>query len=467
MATPLQPTTGSIRHALQLPDADPADLTVDLLVMDAHDHKEPKKIGRLIRRENHADVYSVHDPNNDVEYIDIEARAFILDGIPAKLKRYRKRCIKRLEGPEKFSLNTVWPKERLPEWLDLKTKETGIPPPAYNDEGHLRSLTQLDLPDVFINTPKLRKWIESLENHRRFLIGGLRDLEGLSWAFSKRLDLLRELQEILSGMDYDQLFSGVHFALACLANIGAVSLLVKGTSPRHEVLQHVQKVLPRLVHDVEEACEEIEGKLRKRVASIAKAEKGRQEHVAKGLFQVVHVRFGMSIFLILYYVYWRIYGTEILGGGEKNPEHQASVDRSAVHYLFLRSPTLPSSALVDVYLMRADAVDGVATATSVEATAVAVVSPHMLAMLILSSGMSTTADVYGAKVDVLQMPLQRPEFVSQLGWDTLGAGLDAVDSEVGFLHELDADELDEGAMLLGEVTHVDGVNDCGRGQETE
>lgn len=50
---------------------------------------------------------------------------------------------------------------------------------------------------------------------------------------------------------------------------------------------------------------------------------------------------------------------------------------------------------------------------------------------------------------------------SQLSWDTLDAGLDVMNSEVSFSHELDTDMPDEGALLLGEVAHVDGADGCG------
>lgn len=180
-----------------------------------------KKIGRLIRRENHADVYSVHDPDDRDECptSNLEARAFALGGIPARLKGYRKRCIRRLKdriylqtwcrgvfvvvyrtdlpsgdnnedageeedivepsalshfqdhilrtdgldwpwtidersrrlseecerdealrgimmdsfaapSKQRFSLEVIWPKERLQGWLDIKAIEAGIPPPG-------------------------------------------------------------------------------------------------------------------------------------------------------------------------------------------------------------------------------------------------------------------------------------------------------------------------------------------------
>ncbi|KAJ4256824.1 hypothetical protein NW762_008920 [Fusarium torreyae] len=100
MATPkeYETTTGTARHALQLLDAGSDDLTVGVTLMDANFPHKTAKIGQLIRRERHADVYSVLDPENDSAYSGHEARAFVLDGIPRKLKRYRKRCVKRFHG---------------------------------------------------------------------------------------------------------------------------------------------------------------------------------------------------------------------------------------------------------------------------------------------------------------------------------------------------------------------------------
>lgn len=64
--------------------------------------------------------------------------------------------------------------------------------------------------------------------------------------------------------------------------------------------------------------------------------------------------------------------------------------------------------------MHTDVVDGVATDTSVGAIAVAVISPQMVAVLVLSSRVSTPADVHGVEVNVVQVALQRPEFAVRL-----------------------------------------------------
>ncbi|KAF4468513.1 hypothetical protein FALBO_4598 [Fusarium albosuccineum] len=285
MATPTQQTaTGFARHALQLPDSDPEDPVVDLVVTDAEDPKTTEKIGRLIRRENHSDVYSVHSTTEDIMWTFLEARAFILDGIPAKLKRHRKRCIKRLEGRailecwcRRAFLVVYLTDPRLKNQIDdesegdangageendvvepseqdrpqktpfgreaarirqlerrrarrRRNKSARNPDPslpadekpsawestepeapddlhddsvfrasillylAYNEEGELRSLAPLDLPDVFINTPTMRAWANSLENHRLCLTGELKDLEDISWAYNTRMDLLEKLQ---------------------------------------------------------------------------------------------------------------------------------------------------------------------------------------------------------------------------------------------------------------------------------
>ncbi|KAH7202540.1 hypothetical protein V3481_010515 [Fusarium oxysporum f. sp. vasinfectum] len=92
-----QTATGTIRHALQLPDEDP-DRTVVDLDLTGENIEFPIKIGELIRRKRHADVYSIYRNNSSTRDMTTEARAFIIDGVAGKLKRHRKRCIQRL-GP--------------------------------------------------------------------------------------------------------------------------------------------------------------------------------------------------------------------------------------------------------------------------------------------------------------------------------------------------------------------------------
>ncbi|KAF4976276.1 hypothetical protein FDECE_18491 [Fusarium decemcellulare] len=363
MATPTQQmATGSVRHALQLPGSDPEDPVVDMLVtqMMKHpqDHLKTEKIGRLIRKENHADVYSVHDPFADFRWTNLEARAFILDGIPAKLKRYRKRCIKRLEGRVYLDCRcrgaflvvyftdkifdsdnddesegnadgageengAVEPRETEKTepmgrsaakdafWKRGSAHPTARKAPskketeqisekprplstigwgalclrracimlylAYDEEGELRSLAPLDLPDVFINTPTMRAWANSLESHRLCLTCGLKDLEDISWVYNTRMFLLKGLELKVCKMEYRQLFSGIHFALSRQADAGALNVLVKGINPRREVLQHVGEVLPLLVDDAEEACVELYEKFEEldaKLASTAEVERG-------------------------------------------------------------------------------------------------------------------------------------------------------------------------------------------------
>lgn len=125
---------------------------------------------------------------------------------------------------------------------------------AYDDKGDLRPLSlELDLPDGFINTPKLRAWVDSIQSHRRSLTSGLKNSKDLLWAHKARINLLQELKGKISEMGYRQHFSGVHSALSHLGDAGVLDILpaVKGKSPRREVLQHIQKVLPRLVNDAD------------------------------------------------------------------------------------------------------------------------------------------------------------------------------------------------------------------------
>ncbi|KAJ3544750.1 hypothetical protein NM208_g2889 [Fusarium decemcellulare] len=388
-----QTATGVARHALQLPDSDPQDPVVDLVVADAEVPQLAEKIGRLVRRENHADVYSVHDPDSGFMWPFLEARAFILDGIPPKLKRYRKRCIKRLESrvwlqcwccgaflvvyltdslskrsiydksdgdangageeddvvepsepdrPQKTAFGREAARIRQLERRRARrrrNKSARNPSPsrasdekpsarertepeapnafhddsvfrasillylAYDEEGELRSLAPLNLPEVFINTPTMRAWVNSLENHRLCLTGDLKDLEDISWAYNTRMDLLEELQVKVSKMEYRQLFSGIHFALSRQADAGALSVLIKGTSPRREVLQHVREVLPLVVDDVQEACIEIYekfGELNARLASTAEVERRRQQRLDKRFRLIAYFQVGMIILLVLY-----------------------------------------------------------------------------------------------------------------------------------------------------------------------
>ncbi|KAH7207198.1 hypothetical protein DER44DRAFT_364854 [Fusarium oxysporum] len=91
-----QTATGTARHALQLPEDDPDDKIVDLILEDEDDPEYSLMIGDLIRRERHADVYSVYWYADACRDEASEARAFVLDGVPRKLKWHRKRCIQRL-----------------------------------------------------------------------------------------------------------------------------------------------------------------------------------------------------------------------------------------------------------------------------------------------------------------------------------------------------------------------------------
>ncbi|KAI3581956.1 hypothetical protein IWW34DRAFT_729897 [Fusarium oxysporum f. sp. albedinis] len=89
--------TGTARHALQLPYDDPESICADLVLEIENIPGLRIRIGDLIRRERHADVYSVEwEPPSADDGIGSEARAFVLDGVHGKLKRHRKRCIQRL-----------------------------------------------------------------------------------------------------------------------------------------------------------------------------------------------------------------------------------------------------------------------------------------------------------------------------------------------------------------------------------
>ncbi|KAG7432161.1 hypothetical protein Forpi1262_v005669 [Fusarium oxysporum f. sp. raphani] len=96
-----QTATGTTRHALQLPGDDPDDTTVNLILEDEDDPGYSLMIGDLIRRERHADVYSVYDPETGAKELRAEARAFVIDRVSGKLKKYRKRCTYRL-GPRMY-----------------------------------------------------------------------------------------------------------------------------------------------------------------------------------------------------------------------------------------------------------------------------------------------------------------------------------------------------------------------------
>ncbi|KAG6988438.1 hypothetical protein FocnCong_v003544 [Fusarium oxysporum f. sp. conglutinans] len=91
-----QTATGTTRHALQLPEDDPDNTTVNLILEDEDDPGHSLMIGDLIRRERHADVYSVYDPETGAKESRAEARAFVIDRVSGKLKKYRKRYTYRL-----------------------------------------------------------------------------------------------------------------------------------------------------------------------------------------------------------------------------------------------------------------------------------------------------------------------------------------------------------------------------------
>ncbi|KAL5594997.1 hypothetical protein FOVSG1_008686 [Fusarium oxysporum f. sp. vasinfectum] len=98
-----QTATGTTRHALQLPEDDPDNTTVNLILEDEDDPGHSLMIGDLIRRERHADVYSVYDPETGAKESRAEARAFVIDRVSGKLKKYRKRCTYRLGARTYFS----------------------------------------------------------------------------------------------------------------------------------------------------------------------------------------------------------------------------------------------------------------------------------------------------------------------------------------------------------------------------
>ncbi|KAI1034760.1 hypothetical protein LB504_004482, partial [Fusarium proliferatum] len=92
-----QTATGTTRHALQLPGEALDSTVVNMDLVDQDMDELPIRIGELIRRERHADVYSIYRRYRTRD-MTTEARAFIIDGVSGKLKRHRKRCIQRL-GP--------------------------------------------------------------------------------------------------------------------------------------------------------------------------------------------------------------------------------------------------------------------------------------------------------------------------------------------------------------------------------
>ncbi|KAF5240718.1 hypothetical protein FAUST_4244 [Fusarium austroamericanum] len=89
--------TGTSQHVLQRPEDDINETQVNVLLQDFEFSDTRVRIGQLIRRERHCDVYSVFI-DEDGSRLDerVEARAFIVDGVPTKLKRYRTHCIDRL-----------------------------------------------------------------------------------------------------------------------------------------------------------------------------------------------------------------------------------------------------------------------------------------------------------------------------------------------------------------------------------
>lgn len=98
--TTQQTATGTSRHALQLPSDDIHETKVNISVQDIAFEHSRYRIGELIRRERHSDVYSVYFEYDDGDPIldsGAELRVFVLDGVPGKLRQHRKRCIERLE----------------------------------------------------------------------------------------------------------------------------------------------------------------------------------------------------------------------------------------------------------------------------------------------------------------------------------------------------------------------------------
>ncbi|CEI68218.1 hypothetical protein FVEN_g11828 [Fusarium venenatum] len=107
--------TGTRRHALQLFRENAGMTHVNALLQD-HEFPDTRvKIAGLIRRERHSDVYSVYI-DEDGSSLDqrAEARAFILNGVPAELRRHRTRCMRRLrhrallEAPFRGAMVTVY-----------------------------------------------------------------------------------------------------------------------------------------------------------------------------------------------------------------------------------------------------------------------------------------------------------------------------------------------------------------------
>ncbi|CAM1504772.1 Fc.00g023630.m01.CDS01 [Cosmosporella sp. VM-42] len=112
-------------HILQSLNPNLESTSLDLPVTDFNNPWRALIIHRLIRRENHSEVYSVRDFSSMEENFDIEARAFMLDEVPVKVRRHRLRCINRLKnrtvltGGARGATVVAYKKYNL-EWDDIK-----------------------------------------------------------------------------------------------------------------------------------------------------------------------------------------------------------------------------------------------------------------------------------------------------------------------------------------------------------
>lgn len=83
--------------ALRLGNSDtPLDLTISLGKPGTIDGGELLTVDRLIRVENHGYVYRVRNDGLEDDCSELEARVFLLGGVPPKVRRHRLRCISRL-----------------------------------------------------------------------------------------------------------------------------------------------------------------------------------------------------------------------------------------------------------------------------------------------------------------------------------------------------------------------------------
>jgi hypothetical protein len=77
-------------EGLDLQDQDDSDSLEGVAVSEEY------KLGELLLEGNHANVYSVMSAVDDTHLANLEARAYKLEGIPKKLRKYRLKSIKRL-----------------------------------------------------------------------------------------------------------------------------------------------------------------------------------------------------------------------------------------------------------------------------------------------------------------------------------------------------------------------------------